>query len=82
MANRKRARSESGGQREPEVGSGGNRILENWQEDRNRPSLERRGRTGALVQVGAGSKGINFWIHLPLSTFVQVLSRVLRAPKP
>ena len=29
------------------------------------------GRTGAPVQVDAGSKGINFRILLPLSTFVQ-----------
>ena len=30
------------GQRKPEVGSGGNRNLENWRETRNRPGLERR----------------------------------------
>ena len=40
------------------------------------------GRTGAPVQVGAGSKGINFRILLPLPTFVQVLPRAFRAPKP
>ena len=40
------------------------------------------GQTGAPVQVGAGSKGINFQILLPLPTFVQVLSRAFRAPKP
>ena len=39
-------------------------------------------RTGSPVQVGAGSKGINFQILLPLPTFVQVLSRAFRAPKP
>ena len=40
------------------------------------------GQTGSPVQVGAGSKGINFQILLPLPTFVQVLSRAFRAPKP
>ena len=40
------------------------------------------GQTGASVQVGAGSKGINFQILLPLPTFVQVLPRAFRAPKP
>ena len=38
--------------------------------------------TGALVQVGTGSKGINFWILLPLPTFVEVLPRAFKAPKP
>ena len=37
--------------------------------------------TGAPFQVGAGSKGINSRILLPLSTFVQLLSRAFRAPK-
>ena len=39
------------------------------------------GRTGTPVQVGAGSKGINFQILLPLPTFVQVLPRAFRAPR-
>ena len=39
------------------------------------------GQTGTPVQVGAGSKGINFRILLPLSTFVQVLPRAFRVPK-
>ena len=41
-----------------------------------------KGRTGAPVQVGAGSKGINFRILLPLPTFVQVLLRAFTTPKP
>ena len=40
------------------------------------------GQTGSPVQVGAGSKGINFWILPLLPTFVQVRSRAFRAPKP
>ena len=40
------------------------------------------GQTSAPVKVGAGSKGINFRILLPLPRFVQVLSRAFRAPRP
>ena len=39
MDNRKDARTGSGWLQEPEVGSGGNRNLENWQEARNQPGL-------------------------------------------
>ena len=33
-------------------------------------------------RIGTGSKGINFWILPPLPTFVQVLPRAFKAPKP
>ena len=41
MDNWKRVSTESGqtNQQKPEMGSTGNWILENWREDRNRPSL-------------------------------------------
>ena len=60
-------------QREPKFG----KLAGNWEP----AGFGTTSRTGAPVQVGAGSKGINFRILLPLPTFVQVLSRAFRAPK-
>ena len=61
-------------QQEPEIGKlAGNQEL---------AGFGRMGQTGTPVQVGAGSKGINVRILLPLPTFVQVLPRAFRAPKP
>ena len=60
--------------REPEVG----KLVGNQELAR----FGTAGRTSAPVQVGAGSKGINFRILLPLPTFVQVLPRAFRVPKP
>ena len=82
MNNRKRAMTgsnwseETGSrfQREPEIGK-----LAGNQEP---AGFGTTGRTSALVQVGASSKGINFRILLPLFTFVQVLSRAFKAPRP
>ena len=75
MDNRKKALTGSGwsegtGRRfrqEPEVGK-----LAGNQEP---AGFGMTGRTGVQVQVGAGSKGINFRILLPLPTFVQVLPK-------
>ena len=73
MDNRKRVLTKSGqtSQQKPERGSGGNRILEIWRKDRNRPGLERRARTGAPIRDGASSKGINYRTSLLLPSFVQ-----------
>ena len=72
MDNRKWVLTESGqtNQQKLESGSDGNRILEIWRENRNRTGLERRARTSAPVQDGAGSKEINCRNSLPLLPFV------------
>ena len=82
MDNRKRALSESDWSEET-----GSRF---WQEPdfgklvgkQEQAGFGTTDRTDAPVRVGAGSKGIKFRILLPLPTFVQVLSKALRAPKP
>ena len=58
MGNLKRLLTGSGqtGKQKPESGSGGNWILKIWQEPKNRLGLERRARTGAPIQDGAGSR--------------------------
>ena len=48
---------------------------------RNQPGLERRVELAHRFRIGADSKGINFLILLPLTTFVQLLSRAFRAPQ-
>ena len=82
MNNRKRAMTGSGWSEE--TGSRFRRELEFGKLAGNQElaGFGTTGRTGAPIQVGAGSKGINFRILLSLPTFVQVLSRAFRAPKP
>ena len=78
MDNRKDARTGSGWLRESEVGSEGNRNLENWREARNRPGLRQRVQLAHRFRFGVGSQGINSRILLPLTTLVHFPLRASR----
>ena len=79
MDNRKDARIGSGWLREPEVGSGRNRNLENWREARNRPGLRQQVQPAHRFRFGASAQGINSRILLPLTTLVHFPLRASRA---